>query len=161
MSTRRRGWRSSRRWGGFVRIVILSECLQVRSQGYRIRGALTSVKEFFVYILCNKSRMLYTGVTSNLPARLWHHREKLVDGWAERYSVDRLVYFESTSDARVAIAREKEIKGWVRRKKVALINSVNPGWNDLSAGWDGPPLPDVLRSAQDDTRPTVVRDRRI
>jgi putative endonuclease len=108
------------------------------------------MKEFFVYILCNKSRMLYVGVTSNLTARLWQHRERLVPGWPERYGVFRLVYYENTGDVIAAIEREKQIEGWVRRKKVALVSSANPQWKDLSEEWTAHPGPEILRSAQDD-----------
>jgi len=105
--------------------------------------------EYFVYILSNKSRMLYVGVTNSLERRLFEHRMKLVPGFTERYGLTKLVYYESTGDVNSAIAREKQIKGWVRRKKVALIHSLNPEWKDLSSEWT-PPDPDTLRSAQGD-----------
>jgi putative endonuclease len=107
------------------------------------------VAEYFVYILSNKSRMLYIGVTNNLERRVFEHRMKLVPGFTERYGLSRLVYYESTGDVNSAISREKEIKGWVRRKKVALIHSFNPEWKDLSAEWT-PPIPEILRFTQDD-----------
>ena len=105
--------------------------------------------DYFVYILSNKSRMLYVGVTNNLERRLFEHRMKLVPGFSERYGLTRLVYYELTGDVDSAIAREKQIKGWVRRKKVALIHSANPEWKDLSLEWT-PPDPDTLRYAQGD-----------
>lgn len=92
-------------------------------------------KVCYVYMLSNASRMLYTGVTNHLERRVWQHRRKLIKGFTARYNVIRLVYFESHGDVLPAIAREKEIKGWVRRKKVALVQSVNPQWRDLSAAW--------------------------
>jgi putative endonuclease len=94
--------------------------------------------------------MLYVGITSNLEARLWQHRMRFVSGWPERYGVFKLVYFEVTEDVMSAIEREKELKGWVRRKKVALISSVNPEWKDLSEEWESPPIPDTLHSVQGD-----------
>ena len=92
-------------------------------------------KIYFVYLLASKSRRLYVGVTSNLERRLYEHKHKLVDGFTKSYNIDRLVFFESTSDVRVAIEREKEIKKWRREKKIALIEAMNPIWNDLSEAW--------------------------
>jgi putative endonuclease len=74
---------------------------------------------------------LYTGVTNNLERRVYEHRHKLVDGFTKKYSVTRLVYYETTNDVQSAIEREKQIKGWLRQRKVALVESVNPGWRDL------------------------------
>ena len=91
-------------------------------------------KMFHVYILAGKSGVLYTGVSSHLAKRIWQHKEKLVGGFARRYNLDRLVWFERHATARTAIAREKEIKGWRRSKKVALIEAMNPQWRDLSGG---------------------------
>jgi putative endonuclease len=92
-------------------------------------------RRYFVYILANRSGTLYTGVTSNLKRRLYQHKHGLTEGFTKRYNVDRLVYFEDTTDVRSAIEREKEIKGWVRAKKVALIESMNRDWKDLAADW--------------------------
>jgi putative endonuclease len=92
-------------------------------------------KAYWVYILSNKSKMLYTGVTNNLMYRVYQHRKKLISGFTKRYNVTTLVYFETTHDIRAAIRREKQIKGWLRTKKVALIKSANPKWEDLSAEW--------------------------
>ena len=91
--------------------------------------------EYFVYIMTNRSRTLYTGITNDLKRRVWEHRTKAVPGFTSRYRITQLVYFESTSDVRAALAREKEIKGWLRRKNIALIESANPRWQDLSAEW--------------------------
>jgi putative endonuclease len=93
------------------------------------------MKQFAVYIMTNRSRTLYTGVTSNLEKRVYEHKHKLVPGFTSKYKIDRLVYFELTSDALSAIGREKQIKGWLRSKKIALITLANPNWNDLSAEW--------------------------
>jgi putative endonuclease len=90
---------------------------------------------YFVYILSSRSRVLYVGVTSDLAKRVWQHRNHVFAGFSAQYNVTRLVHFEQTSEVREAIAREKEIKGWRREKKVALIESMNPHWNDLSEGW--------------------------
>jgi putative endonuclease len=93
--------------------------------------------------------MLYVGVTNNLERRVLEHRMKLIPGFTERYGLSRLVYYESTGDVNSAISREKEIKGWVRRKKVALIHSFNTEWKDLSAEWT-PLHPDTLHCVQGD-----------
>jgi putative endonuclease len=90
-----------------------------------------------VYIMTNRKRtVLYTGVTSDLLTRVAEHRAKTDPGsFASRYNADRLVYFETTLDIESAIAREKQIKGWLRRRKIELIESVNREWNDLAADW--------------------------
>jgi len=96
---------------------------------------LASVKQYYVYIMTNKSRTLYTGVTNDLERRVYEHKQKLVPGFTARYNITRLVYFEATEDVQAAIVREKQIKGWLRRKKIALIESANPRWEDLSVKW--------------------------
>ena len=93
------------------------------------------MKQYYVYIMTNRSRTLYTGVTSDLERRVYEHKRKLVPGFTSKYRIARLVHFEGCQDIHVAIAREKQIKGWLRAKKVALIESVNPEWKDLSVGW--------------------------
>jgi putative endonuclease len=93
------------------------------------------MKEYFVYVLTNKSGMLYTGVTNNLERRLFQHKNKLNEVFTKKYNINKLVYFESTDDVTVAIAREKQIKGMLRIKKIELIKTMNPGFNDLSEGW--------------------------
>jgi putative endonuclease len=104
------------------------------------------MSEYHVYILSNKSRTLYIGVTNNLERRLYEHKMKLVPGFTARYGIAMLVYYEQSGDINAAITREKEIKGWVRRKKVALIHSLNPEWRDLSLDWTTPPRDPSLRS---------------
>ena len=94
------------------------------------------MKQFYVYIMTNHSRTLYTGMTNDLLRRVAEHKQKLIPGFTARYNITRLVYYEETSDVTSAIAREKQIKGWVRAKKVALIEAANPQWRDLSAEWD-------------------------
>jgi putative endonuclease len=89
----------------------------------------------FVYILASKTRRLYVGVTNNLVRRAWEHRTGVVHGFSRRYGITRLVYFESFVMATHAIRREKQIKSYARVKKIALINSSNPEWNDLAELW--------------------------
>ena len=91
------------------------------------------MKTYYVYIMSSVSRVLYTGVTNNLVRRVAEHRLALKEGFSKRYNTRMLVYFEVFGDVRTAISREKEIKGWVRAKKVALIKSLNPRWTDLSS----------------------------
>ena len=88
---------------------------------------------YYVYILASRSRKLYVGMTNDLARRVHQHKHRLIPGYASQYNIDRLVYYELTSDVRAAIEREKELKSWVRVKKVALIEAGNPGWEDLAA----------------------------
>ena len=93
------------------------------------------MKSYFVYIMTNRSKTLYTGVTNNLERRVFEHKNKLVAGFTSKYNITKLVYYEETSDVHSALAREKQIKGWLRAKKVDLIEDENPDWNDLSLEW--------------------------
>jgi len=91
---------------------------------------------YYVYILTNWSnKVLYIGVTNNLERRLFEHKHKLVKGFTEKYNVDKLVYFESTTNVVAVITREKQLKGWVRKKKIDLISESNSCWVDLSEDW--------------------------
>jgi putative endonuclease len=92
-------------------------------------------KTYCVYILTNRSKTLYTGVTSKMEQRVWQHKHHVLRGFTANYKIDRLVYFERYSSIHSAIAREKQIKGYTRLKKIALIVSQNPTWKDLSAEW--------------------------
>jgi len=87
---------------------------------------------YHIYILCSASGVLYAGVTNDLECRVIQHKAKIVRGFTYRYNLTRLVYFEAFGDIRDAIAREKEIKGWRREKKLALIRGRNPKFRDLS-----------------------------
>jgi putative endonuclease len=93
-------------------------------------------KNYYVYIMTNKSRTFYTGVTNNLERRVYEHKHKLIEGFTKRYNITLLVYYEVGTDVREAIAREKQVKDWRREKKIALIESMNPEWKDLSAEWE-------------------------
>lgn len=97
---------------------------------------------YYVYILASKKRVLYVGMTNDLVRSTAEHKRHLVPGFTKRYNVDQLVYFEHTHDARAAIEREKELKGWVRAKKVKLIESMNPARDDL---YDSITLPEGSR----------------
>ncbi len=90
-------------------------------------------RSFFVYIMTNpRKTVLYTGVTNNLPRRVHEHKEKLTPGFASKYNVTDLIYYEMAETAEVAIAREKQLKAGSRRRKIELIKSMNPTWRDLS-----------------------------
>lgn len=78
---------------------------------------------------------LYAGVTNDLMRRVYEHNNKMVEGFTKKYNITKLVYYEETNDIQAAIAREKQIKGWLRSKKIVLIESVNPQWKDLSENW--------------------------
>ena len=93
-----------------------------------------AMRQFFVYILASKSRRLYIGVTNDLERRLYEHLSG-DRSFTARYRIHRLVHFEATNSATVAIEREKQLKGWRRSKKIALVESTNPTWNDLSESW--------------------------
>jgi putative endonuclease len=88
----------------------------------------------YVYIMSNRTQTLYIGVTNDIARRVNEHKSKLNPGFTARYNIIKLVYVESFSDIRDAIAREKQLKGWRRNKKVSLIEAVNPGWKDLAEG---------------------------
>lgn len=93
---------------------------------------MSDSRQYYVYMMTNCSKTIYTGITNDLTRRVYEHKNKLVKGFTNNYNIDILVYYESTSDVFSAIAREKQIKGWIRSRKVALIESVNPDWKDLS-----------------------------
>jgi putative endonuclease len=99
--------------------------------------AMPKNRRFFVYIMTNRPRshILYTGITGDLPHRVFQHKNKLVPGFTSRYNLTRLVYFEEFVYPDAAIAREKEIKAWRRNKKIRLIESMNPRWSDLAQSW--------------------------
>jgi putative endonuclease len=123
-------------------------------------------RHFYVYVMTNNPRslVLYTGITGDLPRHVFEHKSKLIPGFTSRYNLTRLVYCEMFCYPGDAIAREKEIKGWVRSKKIKLIESMNPYWHDLASEWENlykpvdrtPASPrEILRgltAAQDDVK---------
>lgn len=93
-------------------------------------------KLFYVYILASKQNgTLYIGMTNDLMRRIMEHKQKSIKGFTKKYNVSKLVYYEETSFVNNAIAREKQLKGWLRKKKINLIESINPNWEDLSNDW--------------------------
>ena len=109
---------------------------------------------YYVYLMTNwNNKVMYVGITNNLERRVYEHKQKLVKGFTEKYKVDKLVYFEETSDVWAALAREKEIKKWRREKKNNLVQSLNPRWIDLSEGWFK-----ISRCARNDKEESVLYD---
>jgi len=97
---------------------------------------MTSEHHYYVYLLTNwNNKVMYVGVTNNLERRMYEHKHKLVEGFTQKYNIDKLVYFEQTRDVHAALEREKEIKKWRREKKNALVLKDNTEWRDLSEGW--------------------------
>jgi putative endonuclease len=89
-------------------------------------------EQYYIYIMTNKSNtVLYTGVTDDLKKRVYEHKEKIVGGFTKKYNIDKLIYYEAFDNISSAITREKKIKGGPRQKKVNLIKSLNPNWDDL------------------------------
>ena len=93
------------------------------------------MREYSVYIMSNASKTLYVGMTNNLIRRVTEHKAGKIPGFTRKYNIQKLVYFESDSNVNEVIYREKEIKKWRREKKIALIESINPDWKDLSLEW--------------------------
>ena len=85
--------------------------------------------------MTNRSKTLYTGVTNDLIRRVYEHKNKMIDGFTKKYKLTKLAYYVETNDVQAAIAKEKQIKGWLRSKKIVLIESMNPQWKDLSEDW--------------------------
>ena len=93
------------------------------------------MKSYYVYILSSLSQRLYIGMTSDLEGRIYQHKHGTYGGFTAKYNINRLVYYEEYSDPHEATERERQLKGWRREKKIALIDGFNPGRHDISAGW--------------------------
>ena len=93
------------------------------------------MQQYYVYIMTSVSGTLYIGVTNDLQRRVNQHKENVLGGFTQKYSCHHLAYYEVTNDIKVAITREKQLKGWTRAKKLTLITSTNPTWRDLSEGF--------------------------
>jgi putative endonuclease len=100
-----------------------------------VDGAAVKDHKYFVYIVCSRSGTLYIGMTNNIDRRALEHKRGEIEGFASKYGCDRLVYYESYDDVHKTIGREKQLKGWRRAKKIALIESINPRWEDLAEKW--------------------------
>jgi len=94
------------------------------------------MKHYYVYLLTNwNNKVMYVGMTNNLERRIYEHKNKLINGFTKKYNINKLVYYEETSDVNSALSREKEIKKWRREKKDTLVLNSNPEWKDLSDEW--------------------------
>ena len=93
------------------------------------------MRDYYVYILGSRTGTLYVGMTNHIKRRMYEHKTHCVPGFTDQYQIDQLLYVERLSDPMAAIAREKQIKRWRREKKIKLIDSLNPQWNDLAADW--------------------------
>jgi putative endonuclease len=97
-------------------------------------------KRNYVYIMANSRRTIYIGITNDLMRRVHEHKQKLVEGYTKRYNLNKLVYYDEIATSREAMAREKHLKGWLRKRKEELIESQNAGWQDLAFTWFEPPI---------------------
>ena len=107
----------------------------VKRRRIYIENALRKMKQFYVYIMTNRSKTLYIGVTNDLWRRVYEHKNKLIEGFTKKYNLNKLVYYEIHNEINRGILREKQLKGWSRIKKIKLIESQNPFWLDLSDDW--------------------------
>ena len=93
------------------------------------------MKNYYIYIMTSQSGTLYVGMTNNIKKRVYQHKNHLIPGFTDKYTIDQLLYVETMSDLVSAIRREKQLKKWRREKKVTLVDSQNPDWKDLSEDW--------------------------
>jgi putative endonuclease len=107
-------------------------------------------KRYFVYIMASRSLNLYTGVTNSIYQRALQHKSGEIDGFTKKYTINRLLYYEIFEHIGNAIAREKQVKAWTRAKRIALIKSMNPTWQDLAESWGGKAELHIPRFARDD-----------
>ena len=117
------------------------------------------MKAYYVYVATNRSETLYIGVTNNPALRMAEHASGEVPGFTSKYNIDTLIYFEETSDVNQAIAREKQLKGWSREKKINLIESMNPRWQNLLDRSFDAAQDDKVEADQDDK--TSAQDKRV
>ncbi|MBM4348320.1 MAG: GIY-YIG nuclease family protein [Deltaproteobacteria bacterium] len=97
------------------------------------------LKQYYVYMLTNKTnRVLYIGVTNDLERRIFEHKNKLVEGFSKKYNLNKLIYYEVTTDVRSALEREKQLKNWHRDWKLNLVKNFNPEWKDLAGKFETP-----------------------
>ena len=115
--------------------VILNEVKNLSRRSRSEAFLLSAQRTYHVYVMSNMSKTLYVGVTGDLHRRVWERRQKSIRGFTQQYNITMLVRIEEFSDIRDAIAREKQLKGWKRERKLALIPGGNPLWLDLAAGW--------------------------
>jgi len=107
-------------------------------------------KHYYVYIMASRSLTLYTGVTGDIYHRALQHKAGEIEGFTKKYHINRVVYYETFKYVNNAIAREKQIKAWTRAKRLVLIKTMNPAWQDLAEGWGEPTKLQIPRFARDD-----------
>jgi len=120
---------------------------------------LKAERRYYVYIMASRSLNLYTGITDNLFRRALEHKAGAIEGFTKQYNIDRLVYYEVFKYVNNAIAREKQIKAWTRAKRLGLIKSMNPTWQDLAEGWGEKIQLQIPRFARNDNKKRVASDR--
>ena len=116
-------------------------------------------RRYYVYIMASRSVNLYTGITGSIFRRALEHKSGKVEGFTKRYNINRLVYYETFKYVGSAIAREKQIKAWTRAKRIELIKSLNPTWQDLAEGWGEKTELQIPRSARDDNELNQDQDK--
>ena len=109
-------------------------------------------RRYFVYIMASRSLNFYTGITNDVYRRALEHKRGRIEGFTKKYHINRLVYYETFKYVGNAIAREKQIKAWTRAKRIALIRTMNPTWQDLAEGWGTKAELQIPRSARDDNQ---------
>src|SRR5271170_7528666 len=124
-------------------------------------GGMREEKRYYVYIMASRSLTLYTGVTGDIYHRALQHKAGEVEGFTKKYHINRLVYYETFKYVNNAIAREKQIKAWTRAKRLALIKTMNPAWQDLAEGWGEPTRLQIPRFARDDNSVGVEVDKEL
>ena len=118
---------------------------------------MSDERRYYVYVMASRSLNLYTGVTDNVFRRALAHKTGAIEGFTKRYNINRLVYYETFKYVNNAIARDKQVKAWTRAKRIALIKSLNPTWQDLAEGWGQTAELQIPRFARDDKPLAIVR----
>ena len=118
-------------------------------------------KRYYVYIMASRSLTLYTGVTGDVYHRALQHKAGEIDGFTRKYHINRLVYYETFKYVNNALAREKQIKAWTRAKRLALIKTMNPAWQDLDEGWGELTKLQIPRFARDDNTANKVDNSQV
>jgi putative endonuclease len=118
-------------------------------------------KRYYVYVMASRSLTLYTGVTGDIYHRSLQHKAGEIEGFTKKYHINRLVYYETFKYVNNAIAREKQIKAWTRAKRLALIKTMNPAWQDLAEGWGELTELQIPRVARDDNPESMKNNSRL
>ncbi len=119
---------------------------------------MRSERRYYVYIMASRSLNLYTGITDNIYRRALEHKHSAIEGFTKRYNINRLVYYETFKHVGNAIAREKQVKAWTRAKRIALIKSLNPTWQDMAEGWGEKIELQIPRFDRDDNKDGELKE---